>query len=196
LEGGLLLRYRSLIPLWVFALAFSGALYVKFKRLKRAYVAPAGQPAGGVATTSDAVAEQPTRRRFLDWLIGAGAAVVGAAMAVPALLYLWPAAKGGVAPRVEVSDAVSLAAGQSVLVQLGGKPVIVVRRRDGYRAFSAACTHLGCLVKWEPVSREFRCPCHAATFDENGGVVSGPPPTPLPEYRVEEVGDQVFVLGS
>jgi Rieske Fe-S protein len=37
------------------------------------------------------------------------------------------------------------------------------------------------------------CPCHAATFDANGGVVSGPPPAPLPEFDVKEVEDKVYV---
>ena len=45
LEAGLRWRYRALIPIWVFALLFSAACYVKYKRLKAEYVRP--DPRGG-----------------------------------------------------------------------------------------------------------------------------------------------------
>jgi cytochrome b6-f complex iron-sulfur subunit len=135
----------------------------------------------------------PTRRTFLDWMVALGAGVTGAAMAIPGLLYLWPAASGSGVENVEVEGAADMSPGQSKTIQVGGKAVIVVRLRAGFRAFSAACTHLGCLVKWEASRREFLCPCHAAVFDENGGVVSGPPPSALPPYTVKEIGDKVYV---
>jgi cytochrome b6-f complex iron-sulfur subunit len=135
-----------------------------------------------------------TRRGFLDWVIAAGSAITGAAMAIPGLMYLWPAAKGGGgAEAVEVEGAKLMAPGQSRTLQVAGKAVIVVRDRSGFKAFSAVCTHLGCLVKWVESHHQFHCPCHAAVFDENGAVVSGPPPSPLPPYKVKEVGDRVFV---
>jgi cytochrome b6-f complex iron-sulfur subunit len=138
--------------------------------------------------------DQPTRRGFLDWLIGLCTAATGAAMAIPGLAYLWPAAKGGgAAEKVEVAGAGQLPVGHSTRVQVGSKVVIVVRGRTGFKAFSAICTHLGCLVNWDTGRHEFLCPCHAAVFDENGRVVSGPPPAPLPEYDVKEVEGKVFV---
>lgn len=134
-----------------------------------------------------------TRRSFLDWIIAFCSAVTAAAMAIPGLMYLWPAARGGESNRVEVAGANSLSTGQSAMVQLGSQAAVVVRDRTGFRAFSAVCTHLGCLVKWDPSRKEFLCPCHAAVFDANGAVVSGPPPAPLPELKVSEVGDKVYV---
>ena len=196
LEGGLAMRYRLLVPIWAFAFCISVLFYVKYKRLKAVWVKPTDQPAPSAAVAPSGPAEQPTRRAFLDWSIGWSSAAVGAAMGIPAVLYLWPAAKGGESASVEVGGAADLPEGQSTMVQVAGKAVIVVRRRSGFRAFSAACTHLGCLVKWDAAGRKFLCPCHAAVFDENGGVVSGPPPAALPEYKVKEVGDQVFVSES
>lgn len=134
-----------------------------------------------------------TRRGFLDWIVVTGSAITGVALTVPALMYLWPAARGGATERVEVEGAASLALGRSTTVQVGSKAVIVIRERSGFRAFSAVCTHLGCLVRWDASRREFLCPCHAATFDENGHVVSGPPPAPLEAYAVKQVGDKVYV---
>jgi cytochrome b6-f complex iron-sulfur subunit len=136
----------------------------------------------------------PTRRNFLDIVIGLFSAITGAAMTIPGLMYLWPAAKGAAADRVEVEGAASMAPGQSKMVQFGGQAVVVLRDRSGYRAFSAVCTHLGCLVRWDEPRQQFLCPCHAAAFDKNGQVVSGPPPRALPEYVVREIEGRVYVL--
>ncbi len=193
LEAGLSLRYRLLVPIWAVALIFSVMLYVKYRKCKAVWVKPAGPPIESAPRAEGGRPEAPSRRTFLDWLIGSCSAAVGGAMGLPAVLYLWPAAKGDGAASVEVAGAANLPVGQSTLVQVGGKAVIVVRHQSGFKAFSAACTHLGCLVKWDAAGRRFLCPCHAAVFDENGGVVSGPPPSALPEYKITEAGDQVFV---
>ena len=135
----------------------------------------------------------PTRRGFLDWIIGLFSTVAAGAMVVPALLYFWPAARGGKGGDVEVKDASNLKPGEGMIVQLQGKAAIVRRDSSGFVAYSAVCTHLGCLVKWDGARKEFLCPCHAAVFDSNGRVVSGPAPAPLPAYKVKEVGDKVYV---
>ncbi len=137
-----------------------------------------------------------TRRSLLDWLVVLGSGVVSAALAIPALAYMWPAAKGGANEAAEVEGAKDMALGQAKTIQVAGKAVIVLRDRSGFKAFSAVCTHLGCLVTWDPGSRHFLCPCHAAAFAEDGSVVSGPPPAPLPSYKVKEVGDKVFVSAA
>ncbi len=139
---------------------------------------------------------QPTRRGFLDWMVGLGSFVTGAAMLFPGVAYLWPAARGGGSENVEVEGAMDLSPGASTTIQVGSHVVIVVRHREGFRAFSAACTHLGCLVNWDSAQKMFLCPCHAAAFDENGAVVSGPPPAPLPKLQVKEIGDKVFVSAT
>jgi len=137
-----------------------------------------------------------SRRGFLDWLIGLFSTVAVAAMAFPGLMYLWPAARGGKAEDVEVKGANALKPGEGLIAQVRGKAVIVRRDASGLVAFSAVCTHLGCLVRWDGARKEFLCPCHAAVFDSSGRVVSGPAPAPLPQYKVKEVGDKVFVSSA
>ena len=47
-------------------------------------------------------------------------------------------------------------------------------------AFSQKCTHLGCVVYYEPDEERWHCPCHEGNFDDaTGAVISGPPTRPL-----------------
>lgn len=78
-------------------------------------------------------------------------------------------------------------------ISVTGKPVVVVRNDKGFAAYSAICTHLGCIVHWNGSKREFECPCHAAVFDAEGKVVSGPPPSALPPYSASVVQGEVIV---
>jgi Rieske Fe-S protein len=53
--------------------------------------------------------------------------------------------------------------------------------QDGneYTVLDATCSHLGCNVLWQEYEGHFACPCHNGVFDQEGRVISGPPPTPL-----------------
>ncbi len=146
--------------------------------------------------TNESPARPPTRRRFLDWIVGIGTAITAMAMAIPGAMYLWPAAKGGASDNVEVEGASKMSPGDGKTLQVGSQAAIVVRTRDGFKSFSASCTHLGCLVTWNSTKKEFLCPCHAAVFDAEGQVVSGPPPAPLKPFSVKEIGDKVYVSAT
>lgn len=137
-----------------------------------------------------------TRRSFLDWIVGFCSVVTAVAMTIPGVMYLWPAARGDGLDNVEIEGARNLPVGGATVAKVGSQVVIVLRDRKGFKAFSAACTHLGCLVEWNSADKRFHCPCHAAVFDDNGAVVSGPPPAPLPTLKVKEIGEKVFVSAA
>jgi len=81
-----------------------------------------------------------------------------------------------------------------VVLNLPVGHVAIVDAEGELRAFSAVCTHLGCIIKWQPTaSAVWYCPCHKGTYDRNGHVVSGPPPKPLTRYEVAVRDGKVFV---
>ena len=134
------------------------------------------------------------RRGFLDWVLRACGAITGVGLVGPAVLYVWPSTQEGpVRNREEVGSEPGWEVWTGKKVSLGGTPVIVVRTSGGFRAFSAVCTHLGCLVQWDTGGRVFHCPCHAASFDPEGAVISGPAPRPLRALSASVVQGKVFV---
>lgn len=152
-----------------------------------------------------------SRREFLGLISFAIGGFITAAMGIPAVAYvLGPALK-----KIESKNWVAL--GATAKVEIGiptlfkakvtQKAGWIVNERelsfyiltdDGreFIAMSNICTHLGCRVRWVAGEDQFFCPCHNASFDKNGEVVSGPPPRPLDRYEVKEEDDQLFVLGG
>lgn len=139
-----------------------------------------------------------TRREFVLNTL-ASVAIIGplVAVVVSVVRYLIPPAQAvtGVAERLEVAAADEIRDGQSKDFVYGETPYALIRIGDKFRVFSKVCTHLGCIVEWQPNNRIFWCPCHNGVFDSNGAVVSGPPPRPLPHLRVEVANGKVYVEG-
>ncbi len=137
------------------------------------------------------------RRTFLDWLLGGGLVVWAIGFVAPVVAYLWPAQRRGPgAQAVSAGKLEEFAEWQTKIVALSGQPVIVIRTPQGFRAFSAICTHLGCIVTWDAARHLVACPCHAGLFDLNGRVVGGPPPRPLTEYGVAVVNNEVMIKSA
>ncbi len=62
---------------------------------------------------------------------------------------------------------------------------------QGFIAFSANCTHLGCPVRWMADAELFMCPCHGGAYYKDGSVAAGPPPHPLTRFEVRVVDNEV-----
>ena len=76
-----------------------------------------------------------------------------------------------------------------------GRAAILFRTKSGVYAYSAVCTHQGCIVSYDTLGHVMRCPCHGATFDStSGAVLSGPAPTALPKISVAIKGDAIVAL--
>lgn len=132
-----------------------------------------------------------SRRRIVNWFLGTSMGALLASVAYPVVRFLNP-------PRTAEASANEVEAGPAndpafvetgfKIVSLGAEPVIVVRVGEGdFRAFSATCTHLSCIVGYRKEQRLIWCNCHNGAFDLQGKNVAGPPPRPLESYSVHLV---------
>jgi cytochrome b6-f complex iron-sulfur subunit len=140
-----------------------------------------------------------SRRGLLKYvLLGFSALATAAGVLTPIIAYIWPPARAAAEAggRVVVATTADLPVGQGAVFSVQNKPVIVINTEQGVRALSAVCTHLGCIVFWNPERQVIACPCHEAYFSINGAVISGPPPAPLEVYRVQVEGDEIVVEGG
>ncbi len=74
---------------------------------------------------------------------------------------------------------------------------------QGFVAYSAICTHLGCIVGWikdkkDPEASYIECPCHNSIFNPEQGarVMGGPAPIPLAQIGVKVSADGTLVFTS
>jgi len=70
--------------------------------------------------------------------------------------------------------------------------VVVTQPSEGdFKAFTAVCTHQGCLVG-QVDGEEIQCPCHGSVFSiEDGSVLNGPATSPLSEVGISVEGDEI-----
>ena len=60
-------------------------------------------------------------------------------------------------------------------------------------ALNAVCTHLGCVVPWNPSENKFMCPCHGSQYNNEGKVVRGPAPRSLALADVNIQDNKVYL---
>jgi cytochrome b6-f complex iron-sulfur subunit len=136
-----------------------------------------------------------TRRAFIANLFLGVAGVLGAgALAQRFLAFLTPPAP----PERDVElTAIALEAipdGGGTVVHLPGGHIAIERSGQTVRAFSAVCTHLGCVIQWQPAQNQaWFCPCHHGRYDREGRVLGGPPPRPLTPIPASVRDGQVVV---
>lgn len=132
--------------------------------------------------------EGTTRRRLLSWFLTTSVGALVMAILYPVARFLTP-------PEVAAASANQVEAGRTndpelidkgfKIIQFGSDPVIVIHvADDDYRAFSAVCTHLSCIVSYRSKLQLIWCYCHNGVYDLTGKNIAGPPPRPLAPYKV------------
>ena len=137
----------------------------------------------------------PARRRFLDYLLGTGVFATLAAIVYPILKFMVPPTiVEATQNSVVVGKNAEFPANTGKIFKFGSKPGIIIRTEAGdLKAFSASCTHLSCIVQYDPASKQIICACHNGKYDLSGKNVAGPPPRPLDAFTVNVKGDEVTV---
>lgn len=141
--------------------------------------------------------DRVSRRTFLMNVGLAINAVVGFAIAVPAIAYVL----GPVLKRreylswVDLGEVSQFTAGETKLVtfinpfttswdgETAKIPAYVrTTAQKEYTVFAVNCAHLGCPVRWFSESQLFMCPCHGGVYYGDGSRASGPPERGLFTY--------------
>lgn len=75
-------------------------------------------------------------------------------------------------------------------------PCLLIRTgEDAYVAYSQKCTHLSCAVIYARARDRIECPCHHGVFAvDDGRVLAGPPPRPLPRVVLRRRGAELVAL--
>jgi Rieske Fe-S protein len=129
------------------------------------------------------------RREFVK-ILGVGATAVIAAIAGSGLQKKLPKAAVG----KEIVKLADFPVGSvKQFTAPDGNPAFLFRTTVGVFAYSAVCTHQGCVLFYSPQDHSLNCPCHGGKFDPaNGGkVVAGPPQTPVGSYKVAIQGASI-----
>jgi Rieske Fe-S protein len=141
--------------------------------------------------------DEVTRREFARYLVLASATFAAGSVGVAAWTSMRTVDVGTAQPIVAAS---AIGEGTAWLFRYPTEldPAILVRLPGGELcAFNQHCTHLGCVVYWEPARRQMLCPCHDGVFDaQTGGVIAGPPQRPLERIAVEVRDDgMIWAVG-
>jgi Rieske Fe-S protein len=139
-----------------------------------------------------------TRREFTKSLVLVSCATFCANGALAGMGALEAAKGDGKAEPKKIGLVGDLPVGGSRVFEYpsAGEPCLLVRLdAERFVAFGQKCTHLGCPVVYRKEKRQLQCPCHEGYFNaEDGKVISGPPPRPLPRIDLERKGDELWAV--
>lgn len=152
------------------------------------------------------IEHKPSRRSILGVMVTAiNLAVVGA-LAIPAVRFVVsPLGRKSKEEWIDILSESDLKVGETkevgftMKVQDGYQTVdrkytvYLHKNEGGLKCFDPACTHLGCKIKFQDDQRRYFCPCHGGIFNEDGAVVSGPPPKGLVEHPVKVANGRILV---
>lgn len=149
-----------------------------------------------MAAQTDFQARPVLRRDALKWLLAFSVVTTATGVFAPILAYLIPPSKSGsYGGPIAMGKVEDFPIGTGKVVTVYDKPVIIVNTKvGGLKAFSAICTHLGCVVFWNTSKNVIHSPCHDGLFNPvTGNVMAGPPPRPLPPYELVIKDGQIYV---
>lgn len=149
-----------------------------------------------------------SRRDFIKVTTGIVGGLIGAMIGLPTVYYLIDPAlrEGSKEAWVPIGKLENMEIGKPypfsfTRVQVNGwertatsHGGFVIRNSedsDDLFILNSTCTHLACTVNWSETDQVFLCPCHDASFGQQGEVLGGPPPRPLDrftEFRLTDDG--------
>ena len=142
--------------------------------------------------------EKSNRRNFLSKILTVWVSV----LSLPALYVIVqyiipPKLKEKILEVLNVGKISDVPLNSAKIVKFNKTPIVLVHTaQDQIKAYSAICTHLGCVVQFDDQARNFHCNCHGSVFDLDGKNIGGPAPRPLVPFRVELKDTNILVYKS
>jgi Rieske Fe-S protein len=139
------------------------------------FTGPASTPASTAASASAAVSAP------------ASAAASGGSAAAPASTA---ASAGGAVPPGALASTAQVPEGGGKIID--GKNIVITQPQAGkFKAFTAVCTHQGCICSTVS-GGTINCPCHGSKFSiKDGSVVNGPATAPLAAVAIKVQGTSI-----
>ena len=136
-----------------------------------------------------------SRRNFINVSLLGSLSALAAAIIYPIVrFFMPPKIPQAVQNEVTAAKVGELKLNSAKIFNFGAKPGILIHTEDGkYKAFSAICTHLDCIVQYREDVKHIWCACHNGHFDLFGKNISGPPPSPLEEFKVTIINEDIIV---
>lgn len=127
-------------------------------------------------------------------IVGAGVGLAAAALAAcssggePAASDGEPEAADAPEAPEALTTTADVPVGSGVIV---GETIVTQPVEGDFKAFSAVCTHSGCLIN-QVADGTLNCPCHGSKFSLDGEVVNGPASRPLTPETITVQGDSIL----
>jgi cytochrome b6-f complex iron-sulfur subunit len=136
-----------------------------------------------------------SRRNFINVSLLGSLSALAAAIIYPIVrFFMPPKIPQAVQNEVTAAKVGELKLNSAKIFNFGAKPGILIHTEDGkYKTFSAICTHLDCIVQYREDVKHIWCACHNGHFDLFGKNISGPPPSPLEEFKVTIINEGIIV---
>ncbi len=137
--------------------------------------------------------DMTSRRKFLATGLGGIVAAITGGVLYSVYAYLAPRRAETNQQKVSFPESEVPPDGAKFFDFRGSSGVAIRTKNGDLAAFSAVCTHLGCIVQWEKEKQDFLCPCHAGRYGVDGAVLSGPPPKPLPKLPLSVANGTITI---
>ena len=138
-----------------------------------------------------------TRRQFGKFLVLTSLGMLAGNLWI--LIRSWWPRRGPAPPPLLIAGAAEVPVGGAKVFRYPGPndPCLLLRTAEGsYVAYSQKCTHLSCAVYPAADGKRLECPCHEGYFSvEDGRVLQGPPPRPLPRILLERRDGALWAVG-
>jgi Rieske Fe-S protein len=127
----------------------------------------------------------PSRRALMGGMVGFG-------VGVPLVAACGSGGNAGATAKGKIGKTSEVPVGGGKIYQ-AEKVVVTQPTKGDFKAFSAVCTHQGCVVA-EVKDKDIDCTCHGSKFSiTDGSVITGPATKPLEALKVTVQGDDLSV---